>query len=127
MRIFGDDYPTPDGTCIRDYIHVDDLATAHLLALDATEAGRHEIYNLGNGISNSNKEILATVAEVTGRQLDIRITGRRHHTESETQRAEPVPSIPRSWAHILAIARPTGCPPGDDCASKAKHPEWFLI
>jgi UDP-glucose 4-epimerase len=77
MSIFGDDYPTPDGTCIRDYIHVDDLATAHLLALDATEPGRHEIYNLGNGNGYSNKEVLATVAEVTGRPLDIQITDRR--------------------------------------------------
>jgi UDP-glucose 4-epimerase len=77
MRIFGEDYPTPDGTCIRDYIHVDDLATAHLLALDACEAGRHEIYNLGNGNGYSNKEVLATVAEVTGRPLDIQITDRR--------------------------------------------------
>jgi UDP-glucose 4-epimerase len=77
MRIFGDDYPTPDGTCIRDYIHIDDLATAHLLALDATHPGRHEIYNLGNGNGYSNKEVLATVADITGRPLDIQITDRR--------------------------------------------------
>jgi UDP-glucose 4-epimerase len=77
MRIFGEDYPTPDGTCIRDYIHVDDLATAHLLALNACEPGRHEIYNLGNGNGYSNKEVLATVAEITGRPLDIQITDRR--------------------------------------------------
>jgi UDP-glucose 4-epimerase len=77
MPIFGDDYPTPDGTCIRDYIHVDDLATAHLLALDSVKPGRHDIYNLGNGNGYSNKEVLATVSEVTGRSLDVRIAPRR--------------------------------------------------
>lgn len=77
MCIFGADYPTPDGTCIRDYIHVDDLATAHLLALDAAEPGRHDVYNLGNGNGYSNKEVLATVADVTGRPFDIQITDRR--------------------------------------------------
>ena len=53
--LYGDDYPTPDGTCIRDYIHVADLATAHLLALEAIKPGRHEIYNLGNGDGYSNR------------------------------------------------------------------------
>ena len=49
VQVFGDDYATPDGTCIRDYIHVTDLADAHLRALAACQPGRHRIYNLGNG------------------------------------------------------------------------------
>jgi UDP-glucose 4-epimerase len=67
FSIFGDDYPTPDGTCIRDYIHVADLARAHLLAIDHMVSGHHEIYNLGNGNGFSNKEVLDTVQQVTGR------------------------------------------------------------
>ncbi|MEP7024612.1 MAG: UDP-glucose 4-epimerase GalE [Actinomycetota bacterium] len=69
LSIFGDDYPTPDGTCIRDYIHVSDLATAHVLALDACTPGEHKIYNLGSGTGFSNREVLAACREVTG--LDI--------------------------------------------------------
>jgi UDP-glucose 4-epimerase len=69
LRIFGDDYPTPDGTCVRDYIHVTDLAAAHLLALDAAAPGEHKVYNLGGGTGFSNREVLAACREVTG--LDI--------------------------------------------------------
>ncbi|HEV2452399.1 MAG TPA: UDP-glucose 4-epimerase GalE [Streptosporangiaceae bacterium] len=66
FRMFGDDYPTPDGTCIRDYIHVADLAHAHLLALGACAPGQHRIYNLGNGEGFSNREVLTVCREVTG-------------------------------------------------------------
>jgi UDP-glucose 4-epimerase len=66
FTLFGDDYPTPDGTCIRDYIHVGDLAEAHLLALQAIQPGRHEIYNLGNGNGYSNRQVIETVKRVTG-------------------------------------------------------------
>ncbi|MEU5155522.1 UDP-glucose 4-epimerase GalE [Glycomyces sp. NPDC021274] len=75
--LFGDDYPTPDGTCIRDYIHVADLADAHLLALQAAEAGQHKIYNLGNGNGFSNKEVVATVKAVTGKDFPVVIGPRR--------------------------------------------------
>ncbi|MDA1361936.1 UDP-glucose 4-epimerase GalE [Glycomyces luteolus] len=75
--LFGDDYPTPDGTCIRDYIHVADLADAHLLALQAAEAGEHKIYNLGNGNGFSNKEVVATVKQVTGTDFPVEIGPRR--------------------------------------------------
>ncbi|MBO0853300.1 MAG: UDP-glucose 4-epimerase GalE, partial [Nocardia sp.] len=77
FKLFGADYPTPDGTCIRDYIALTDLARAHLLALDAIEPGKHRIYNLGNGIGYSNKQVLDAVREVTGRALDIEIALRR--------------------------------------------------
>lgn len=77
FTLYGDDYDTPDGTCIRDYIHVADLATAHLLALEAIESGSHEIYNLGNGNGYSNRQVLDTVREVTGADFPIRTVDRR--------------------------------------------------
>jgi UDP-glucose 4-epimerase len=77
VAIFGDDYPTADGSCVRDYIHVADLAAAHLLALDACTAGSHQIYNLGCGAGYSNFEVLAACREVTGRPIPARVTGRR--------------------------------------------------
>ena len=77
VSLFGDDYPTPDGTCVRDYIHVTDLGVAHMLALAACEPGRHQIYNLGNGQGFSNREVLATCREVTGREIGVRIAARR--------------------------------------------------
>ncbi|GAA4207093.1 UDP-glucose 4-epimerase GalE [Actinocatenispora rupis] len=75
--LYGDDYDTPDGTCIRDYIHVEDLATAHLLALDSAEAGTHKIYNLGNGNGYSNKQVVEVVREVTGAKLPVTLAPRR--------------------------------------------------
>ena len=66
VQIYGTDYPTPDGTAIRDYIHVEDLARAHLLALDAIRAGEHRIYNLGNGMGFSVREVIETARRVTG-------------------------------------------------------------
>jgi UDP-glucose 4-epimerase len=69
VRIFGTDYPTADGTAVRDYIHVDDLARAHLLALDATVEPGHCIFNLGNGTGFSVREVLDTARLVTGCQI----------------------------------------------------------
>ena len=77
LSIFGDDYPTADGTCVRDYIHVSDLAAAHLLALAACTAGQHKIYNLGCGTGYSNLEVLTACREVTGQDIPARIAGRR--------------------------------------------------
>jgi len=77
LQIFGDDYPTPDGTCIRDYIHVADLARAHLLALETAEPGQHRIYNLGNGNGFSNKQVADVVREVTGHPLPVEYSPRR--------------------------------------------------
>ncbi|HEY3502866.1 MAG TPA: UDP-glucose 4-epimerase GalE [Actinocatenispora sp.] len=75
--LFGDDYDTPDGTCIRDYIHVEDLATAHLLALEHAEPGQHKIYNLGNGNGYSNRQVVDVVREVTGAKLPVTLAPRR--------------------------------------------------
>ncbi|MBE1533633.1 UDP-glucose 4-epimerase GalE [Actinomadura algeriensis] len=77
VKMFGDDYPTPDGTCIRDYIHVEDLGRAHLLALDACEPGAHEIYNLGSGTGNSVREVVEVCREVTGRDVPAEVAPRR--------------------------------------------------
>ncbi|MCK7626226.1 UDP-glucose 4-epimerase GalE [Streptomyces sp. RS10V-4] len=66
ISVYGDDYPTPDGTCVRDYIHVADLAEAHLLALAAAKPGEHLICNLGNGNGFSVREVIETVRRVTG-------------------------------------------------------------
>lgn len=77
ISVFGDDYPTPDGTCIRDYIHVADLADAHLLALDAAKQGEHLICNLGNGSGFSVHEVIESVKRVTGREIPVQVAGRR--------------------------------------------------
>jgi UDP-glucose 4-epimerase len=69
VQVYGTDYPTPDGTAIRDYIHVEDLARAHLLALDASAPGRHAIYNLGNGLGSSVREVIEAARRVTGRPI----------------------------------------------------------
>jgi len=69
VRINGVDYPTLDGTCVRDYIHVSDLADAHLLALGACEPGRHQVYNLGNGAGFSVREVIDVCRDVTGRDI----------------------------------------------------------
>lgn len=70
VGIFGTDYPTRDGTAIRDYIHVEDLGRAHLLALEAAEPGEHCIYNLGNGTGFSVREIVESARRVTGRHIE---------------------------------------------------------
>ncbi len=77
VEIFGTDYPTPDGTAIRDYIHIEDLADAHLLALDAVTAGRHQVFNLGNGSGFSVREVIAAAGEVTGVEIPTRESPRR--------------------------------------------------
>ena len=84
LMLYGDDYPTPDGTCIRDYIHVSDLATAHLLALEAIKPGRHEIYNLGNGDGYSIRQVVDAVREVTGQPVPVKVAPRRTGDASAT-------------------------------------------
>ena len=77
ILVFGNDWPTPDGTAIRDYIHVRDLADAHLLALQSAQASSHRIYNLGNGTGFSVREVIACCREVTGHPIAARDVGRR--------------------------------------------------
>lgn len=77
IEIFGTDYPTPDGTCIRDYIHVNDLADAHLLAMEHLEPGKGNYFNLGIGRGYSVREVIRTVEEVTGRKVIVKAAPRR--------------------------------------------------
>jgi UDP-glucose 4-epimerase len=78
VQIFGDDYDTPDGTCIRDYIHVNDLAAAHAMALDyIAKEGKSLTLNLGTGTGTSVKEVVETARRITGRPIPSRICGRR--------------------------------------------------
>lgn len=78
IGIFGDDYPTPDGTCVRDYIHVRDLAEAHLLALEYLDkGGKSDAFNLGSGDGYSVKEIIDTARKITGREIPAIVEPRR--------------------------------------------------
>ena len=78
VSIFGDDYPTKDGTCVRDYIHVTDLAQAHILALDyLMKGGESNVFNLGNGVGFTVKEVIDVARRVTGHPIPAEISPRR--------------------------------------------------
>jgi UDP-glucose 4-epimerase len=77
VSVFGTDYPTEDGTAVRDYIHVEDLGRAHLLAMDAIEPGVHTIYNLGNGLGFSVRQVIEAARKVTGREIPVKEEPRR--------------------------------------------------
>jgi UDP-glucose-4-epimerase GalE len=78
LQIFGDDYPTPDGTCLRDYVHVSDLADAHVRALEAiVETGKSGAYNLGTGHPHSVREVIETVERISGRPVPWTLAPRR--------------------------------------------------
>ena len=78
MNVFGDDYPTPDGTCIRDYVHVSDLANAHVAALNWLAAGKpSNSFNLGNGRGSSVAEVIRIAEEITGLAIRANICPRR--------------------------------------------------
>jgi len=77
LEIFGDDYPTPDGTCVRDYIHVNDLAEAHVIGLEQLSKKDFMVLNLGTGRGYSVKEVVATVEHVTGHKVATQIASRR--------------------------------------------------
>jgi UDP-glucose 4-epimerase len=71
VELFGTDYDTPDGTCVRDYVHIADLAAAHLLALDSAAGGGHQVYNLGSGEGYSVRQVIDAVRRVTGREFPV--------------------------------------------------------
>ena len=77
IKIYGTNYPTPDGTCIRDYIHITDLVSAHLLALNALDKEEKLVYNLGNGVGYSVREVIETARQVTGHPIPAEETPRR--------------------------------------------------
>lgn len=77
IMVYGDDYPTPDGTCIRDYIHIEDLASAHRLAIEATTPETVEVFNIGTGTGQSVMEIIAACERVVGHEIAKEVTDRR--------------------------------------------------
>ncbi|MEO2090463.1 MAG: UDP-glucose 4-epimerase GalE [Gemmataceae bacterium] len=77
VSVFGTDYPTPDGTCVRDYVHVEDLAEAHVLALDKITPGCKLAYNVGTGTGNSVREVIRTCEQVTGKPIAVQEAPRR--------------------------------------------------
>lgn len=77
LEIYGNDYPTPDGTCVRDYIHVSDLAEAHVLGLEYLERGSSVALNLGTGQGKSVNEVISTIERISGRQVPKRLAPRR--------------------------------------------------
>jgi UDP-glucose 4-epimerase len=77
IKIYGTDYPTPDGTCVRDYIHIEDLCRAHLLAMNKLDKQPELVYNLGNGKGFSVKEVIETVKRVSGKKFKVIESGRR--------------------------------------------------
>ncbi|MEL6418109.1 MAG: UDP-glucose 4-epimerase GalE [Pseudomonadota bacterium] len=77
IKVFGNDYPTPDGTCIRDYVHTRDLASAHLLAIEATREGTDEVFNIGTGNGQSVMEIIEACEAVTGQAIARTVVARR--------------------------------------------------
>ena len=77
LQVFGDDYPTPDGTCIRDYIHVDDLATAHVAAIDYLGSGRDSVaVNVGTGVGSSVLDVFRGIERIAGRPVPHRVVDR---------------------------------------------------
>ncbi|WP_422734356.1 UDP-glucose 4-epimerase GalE [Micromonospora sp. WMMD558] len=97
LQLFGDDYPTVDGTCVRDYIHVADLARAHLLALDAAVPGQHRIYNLGNGNGFTNRQVVEVVREVTGHPVPVEVAPRREGDPAELVAASDLARAELGW------------------------------
>lgn len=77
LEIYGDDYPTPDGTCVRDFVHVLDIADAHIRVLDAMREGTAEAYNIGTGTGYTVRQICHTIETVTGRKVPVRVGPRR--------------------------------------------------
>jgi len=77
LKVFGKDYPTPDGTCIRDYVHVEDLAQAHRLAIEATQPDTREVFNIGTGTGSSVLEVIRTCEAVTGKSIPFDVADRR--------------------------------------------------
>ena len=119
IKIFGDDYPTPDGTCVRDYIHVEDLARAHLLALEALAGHAHLVYNIGNGEGFSVLQVVESVRRVTGhrhpraapaapprRPRRARRKLGRHHRAAGLEAALPRPRRHRTQRLAVAPAAP---------------------
>jgi UDP-glucose 4-epimerase len=110
IAVFGDDYDTEDGTCVRDYIHVEDLAQAHWLALQYMEReGRSAAFNLGNGNGYSIRQVIETVREVTGRDFRVEEGARRPGDPAvlvaDSRRAESELGWRPQYSDLADIAR----------------------
>lgn len=103
LTIYGEDYPTPDGTCIRDYIHVLDLARAHLLALNAAQPGEHLICNLGCGDGFSVREVVQTIQDVTGRPLPVILGARRAGDPAQLVASSALAARRLGWQPELSL------------------------
>ena len=104
IGIFGEDYPTPDGTCVRDYIHVKDLAEAHLLALDYLErGGSSDVCNLGNGAGYSVREIIETARRITGKEIKAVVEPRRGGDPSVLIASNKKAAEVLGWKPVLGL------------------------
>jgi UDP-glucose 4-epimerase len=107
LALYGKDYPTPDGTCIRDYVHVGDLAQAHLLALEALAPGDGRIYNLGNARGHSVEEVVAEARRVTRHPIPVEVSSRRPGDAAvlvaSAERAERELGWQRRWSDLDTI------------------------
>ena len=106
IQVFGTDYPTPDSTCVRDYIHVDDLAQAHILALDKLRPGAALRYNVGTGRGYSVREVIRTVEEVTGLRVPVEEAPRRAGDPAELVADAALVRRELGWAPRYAELRP---------------------
>ena len=104
IGIFGEDYPTPDGTCVRDYIHVKDLAEAHLLALEYLErGGSSDVFNLGNGTGYSVREIIDTARRVTSKEIKAVVEPRRGGDPSVLIASNKKAAEVLGWKPVLGL------------------------
>lgn len=123
VSVFGDNYPTPDGTAVRDYVHVSDLCAAHLLALEHLRAGgESERINLGNGQGHSVLEVIEAARQITGRQIDIKVEpprpGDPSHLVGDASKARAVLGWQPAYPELATIIR-------TDWEWRMKHPEGY--
>ena len=125
VSVFGDDYPTPDGTCVRDYIHVSDLGAAHILALEHLRGGSgSERINLGNGQGYSVLEVVEAARRVTGQAIEVRIEPRRAGDPSrlvaDAAKARAVLGWRPAFPDLASIIR-------SDWEWRSKHPQGYSV
>ena len=109
VMIYGDDYPTPDGTCVRDYVHTADLAQAHQLAVESLEPGMGRAYNLGSGTGATVLEVLRACETAAGRPIPHEIAGRRPGDPGRAD-CQPREDHPRAGLVAPPFRHPRDCP-----------------
>ena len=121
ISVFGTDYPTRDGTAVRDYIHIEDLGEAHLLALDRLVAGEHRVYNLGTGDGYTVREVIEAARRVTGRAIPVRDEGRRAGDPPELVAANARARAELGWEPRRGLDEMIG----DAWAWQQAHPQGY--